>query len=84
MLCVHEAIKSLAKLVTIVKPDEILPPSDVSAIHYFLITTFGGGANVQHRRYMYDAAVIKSISPLNRLVTRHRLNDHQRCGARRR
>ena len=29
-------------------------------------------------RYRYDAAGIKSISPLNPLVTRHRLNDHQR------
>ena len=31
-----------------------------------------------HRRYTYDAAWIKSISPLNPLVTQHRLNDHQR------
>ena len=78
MLCVHEAIKSSAELVTIVKPDEILSLSDVSAIHCFVITTVGGGANVQHRRYAYDVAGIKSISPPNRLVTRHRLNDHQR------
>ena len=66
------------ELVTIVKPDEILSPSDVSVVHCFLITTAGGGANVQHRRYMYDAAGIKSISLPNPLVTRHRLNDHQR------
>ena len=78
MLCVHEAIKGLAELVTIVKLDEILSPSDVSAVHCFLITTAGGGANAQHRRYMYDAVGIKSISLPNRLVTRHRLNDHQR------
>ena len=56
MLCVHEAIKGPAELVTIVKPNEILSPSDISAIHYFLITTVGGGANIQHRRYTYDAA----------------------------
>ena len=47
-------------------------------IYYFVITTAGGGADVQHRRYTYDAAGIKSISPSNRLVTRHRLNNHQR------
>ena len=78
MLCVYEAIKGPAELVTIMKLDEILSLSDVSAIHCFLITTAGGGANVQHRRYTYDAAGIKSISLPNRLVTRHRLNDHQR------
>ena len=39
MLCVHEAIKGPAKLVTIVKPDEIVSPSDVSAVHCFVITT---------------------------------------------
>ena len=39
MLCVHEAIKGLAELATIVKPDEILSPSDVSTIHCFVITT---------------------------------------------
>ena len=60
------------------KPDEILSPSDVSAVHCFVITTAGGGANVQHCRYTYDAAGIKSISPPNPLVTRHRLNNHQR------
>ena len=78
MLCVHEAIKGPAELVTIVKLDEILSLSDVSAVHYFLITTTSGGANVQHRRYTYDAARIKSISPPNPLVTRHQLNDHQK------
>jgi hypothetical protein len=36
------------------------------------------GANVQHRRYMYYAAGIKSVSLPNCLVTRHRLNDHQK------
>jgi hypothetical protein len=61
-----------------VKSDEILSPSDISAIHCFVITIVGGGANVQHRRYMYDAAGIKSISPPNHLLTRHRLNNHQR------
>ena len=71
MLCVHQAIKGLAELVTIVKPDEILSLSDLSVVHSFLITTAGGGANVQHRRYTYDAAGIKSISPSNHLVTRH-------------
>ena len=39
MLCVHEAIKGPAELVSIVKLDEILSPSDVSAIHCFVITT---------------------------------------------
>ena len=51
MLCVHKAIKGLAELVTIMKSDEILSPSDISVVHCFLITTAGGGANVQHRRY---------------------------------
>ena len=78
MLYVHKAIKGLTELVTIVKLGEILSLSDVSAIHYFLITITGGGANVQHRDYTYDVAGIKSISPPNPLVTRHRLNDHQR------
>ena len=68
MLCVHEAIKGPAELVTIVKPNEILSSSDVSVVHCFLITTTGGGANVQHRRYTYDAVGIKSISPPNHLV----------------
>ena len=75
---VHEAIKGLAELVTIVKPNEILTPLDVSVVHCFLITIIGGGANVQHCRYTYYATAIKSVSPPNRLVTRHRLNDHQR------
>jgi hypothetical protein len=44
------------------------------AIYCFVITTVVGGANVQHCRY---AAGIKSVSPPNCLVTRHRLNDHQ-------
>ena len=48
------------------------------AIYCFVITTAVGGTNVQHRRYTYDAAGIKSISSPNRLVTQHRLNDHQR------
>ena len=78
MLCVHETIKGPAELVNIVKPDEIMSPSDVNVVHCFLITIAGGGANVQHRRYTYDATGIKSISPPNPLVTRHRLNDHQR------
>jgi hypothetical protein len=39
MLCVHEAIKGLAELVTIVKPDEILSPFDVSVINCFVTTT---------------------------------------------
>jgi hypothetical protein len=56
-----------------VKPNEILSPLDVSAVHCFVITTAGGGANVQQRRYMYDAAGIKSISPPNHLVTRYQL-----------
>jgi hypothetical protein len=77
MLCVHEAIKGPAELVTIVKPDEILSPLDVSIVHCFLITTIGGGANVQHHCYTYDAAGIKSIPPPNHLVTQHRLNNHQ-------
>ena len=78
MLCVHEAIKDPAELVTIVKPDEIQSPSDVSVIHCFLITTAYGGSNIQHHHYTYDAEGIKSISAPNRLVTQHRLNDHQR------
>ena len=78
MLCVHEAIKGPNKLVTIVKLNEILSLSDVSTVHYFVITTAGGGANVQHHHYTYDAAGIKSMSPPNYSVTRHRLNDHQR------
>jgi hypothetical protein len=60
------------------KPDEILSLSDVSMVHCSLITTASGGANVQHRRYTYDATGIKIISLPNRLVTQHRLNDHQR------
>ena len=44
----------------------------------FVITTAIGGANVQHCRYTYYAARIKSVSPSNRLVTQHRLTDHQR------
>jgi hypothetical protein len=39
MLCVHEAIKGLAELVTIVKLDEILSPSDISVFYCFVITT---------------------------------------------
>jgi hypothetical protein len=39
MLCVHEAIKGLAELVTLVKSDEILSLSDISVIHCFVITT---------------------------------------------
>ena len=78
MLCVHEAIKGPAKLVTIVKPDEILSLSDVSVVHCFLVTTASGGANVQHHHYTYDEVGIKNISPPNRLVSRHQLNDHQR------
>jgi hypothetical protein len=78
MLCVYKTIKGPTELVTIIKPDEILSLSDVSAVHCSLITTASGGANVQHSRYTYDAAWIKSISPPNFLVTRHRLNDHQR------
>ena len=76
-LCVHEVIKGLAELVNIVKPDEILSPSDLSVIHCFVITV-GGGANVQHHRCTYDAAGIRSVSPSNCLVTRHQLNDYQR------
>jgi hypothetical protein len=38
MFCVHEAIKGLAELVIIVKPDEILSPLDVSVVHCFVIT----------------------------------------------
>jgi hypothetical protein len=69
MLCVHEAIKGPTESVTIVKPDEILSPSDVSVVHCIVITTAGGGANVQHRCYTYDVVGIKSISPPNHLVT---------------
>ena len=47
-------------------------------VYCFVITTVVGGANIQHYRYMYYAAGIKSVSWLNRLVTRHRINDHQR------
>jgi hypothetical protein len=31
-----------------------------------------------HQHYTYDAVGIKSISPMNPLVTQHRRNDHQR------
>ena len=48
-------------------------------VYCFVITTAVGGANVQHRHYMYYAAGITSVSPPNRLVTQHRLNNHQRC-----
>jgi hypothetical protein len=48
------------------------------ALYCFVITTAVGGANIQHRRYRYYAVGIKSVSPPNRLVTRHRINDHQR------
>jgi hypothetical protein len=44
----------------------------------FVITTAVGGANLQHHRYTYYVAGIKSVSPVNHLVNRHRLNDHQR------
>ena len=47
-------------------------------VYCFVITTVVGGANVQHRHYTYYVAWIKSVLPSNRLVTRHRLNDHQR------
>jgi hypothetical protein len=55
MLCVHEAIRGSAELVTIVKPDEILSLSDVSAIHCLVITTVAirmmrQGSKVYHRR----------------------------------
>jgi hypothetical protein len=43
----------------------------------FVITTAVGGANIQHHRYTYYAAGIKTISLENHLVG-HRLNDHQR------
>ena len=46
-------------------------------IYCFVITTAVGGANIQHRRYMCYVAGIQSVSSSNRLVTRHRLNDHQ-------
>jgi hypothetical protein len=57
MLCVHEAIKGLAKLVTIVKVDEILSLSDISAVHCFVITTVAirmmqQGSKVYHRRIL--------------------------------
>jgi hypothetical protein len=42
---------------------------DVRVIDYFVITTAICEANVQHRRYTYDAAGIKSVSPPNHLVT---------------
>jgi len=47
-------------------------------VYCFVITTAVGGANVQHRHYMYYTAEIKSVSPPNRLVTRHQINNHQR------
>ena len=37
MLCVHEAINGPAKLIIIVKLDEILSPLDVSAVHCFVM-----------------------------------------------
>jgi hypothetical protein len=61
MLCIHEAIKGLAELVTIVRLDEILSPLDISVVHCFVITNAGGGANVQHHHYTYDVAGIKII-----------------------
>ena len=48
------------------------------AVYCFVITTAIGGANIQHRRYTYYAVGIKSVSLPNRLVTQHRLNNHQR------
>jgi hypothetical protein len=55
MLCVHEAIKVPAELVSIVKPNEILSPSDVSVVHCFVITTVAirmmrQGSKAYHRR----------------------------------
>jgi hypothetical protein len=47
------------------------------AVYYFVITTVVGGVNVQHCCYTYYGRD-KSVSLPNRLVTRHRLNDHQR------
>ena len=57
MLCVHEAIKGPAELVTNVKPDKILSPSDVSVVHCFVITTVAicmmwQGSKVYHRRIL--------------------------------
>jgi hypothetical protein len=43
----------------------------------FVITTTVGGANIQHHRYMYYAAGIKTVSLPNHLVG-HQLNNHQR------
>jgi hypothetical protein len=52
--------------------------NQLRVVYCFVIATAVGGANVEHRRYTYYAVGIKSVSLLNRLVTRHRLNDHQR------
>jgi hypothetical protein len=55
MLCVHEPIKGLAELVSIMKSNEIMSPSDVSAVHCFVITTVAirmmrQGSKAYHRR----------------------------------
>ena len=55
MLCVYKAIKGATVLVTLVKPDKIVSPSDVSAVHCFVITTVAirmmrQGSKVYHRR----------------------------------
>ena len=57
MLRVYEAIKGPAELVTIVKPDENLSPSDVTVVHCFVITTVAirmmrQGSKVYHRRIL--------------------------------
>jgi hypothetical protein len=44
-------------------------------VYCFVITT---ALVVQTSNTVVDAAGIKSVSPPNRLVTRHRLNNHQR------
>jgi hypothetical protein len=54
MLCVHEAIKGPAELVTIAKPYEIMSPTNLSVVHYFVITTVAirmmlQGSKVYHR-----------------------------------
>jgi hypothetical protein len=45
--------------------------NQLRVVYCFVIATAVGGANVQHRRYTYYAAGIKSVSLLNHLVTRH-------------
>jgi hypothetical protein len=63
----------------IIKTDAILSPSDVRVVGCFVITAVPlavGEANDHHHRYSSNMVGVNSVSPQNRLITRHRLKDH--------